>query len=144
MSEPTPMPVLESVLETSLYVSNLEASLLFYREVFGFNPLYYDPARMASLSVAGKQVLLLFLKGASRLSVEVPGGTIPGHDGDGELHLAFAISTGDLPNWRTWLHQQQIPIEAEMHWDRGGDSLYFRDPDGHLLELVTPGVWSIR
>ncbi|HWQ03343.1 MAG TPA: glyoxalase, partial [Candidatus Nitrosotenuis sp.] len=23
----------------------------------------------------------------------------------------------------------------------GGRSIYFRDPDGHSLELVTPGVW---
>jgi catechol 2,3-dioxygenase-like lactoylglutathione lyase family enzyme len=90
-------------------------------------------------------VLLLFLRGASLQSIEVPGaGTIPGHDGSGELHLAFAISNKDLTHWRAWLNQQDIPIEAEIHWERGGHSLYCRDPDGHLLELVTPGVWAIR
>jgi len=26
---------------------------------------------------------------------------------------------------------------------RGGHSIYFRDPDGHLLELATPGLWAI-
>jgi hypothetical protein len=25
----------------------------------------------------------------------------------------------------------------------GGASLYSRDPDGHLLELITPGCWAI-
>jgi catechol 2,3-dioxygenase-like lactoylglutathione lyase family enzyme len=30
-----------------------------------------------------------------------------------------------------------------MEWPRGGTSLYFRDPDGHLVELATPGLWSI-
>ena len=24
---------------------------------------------------------------------------------------------------------------------RGGESIYFRDPDGHVLELATPGLW---
>jgi hypothetical protein len=26
-------------------------------------------------------------------------------------------------------------------WPEGSTSIYFRDPDGHLLELVTPGLW---
>ena len=29
-----------------------------------------------------------------------------------------------------------------MKWPRGGESLYFRDPDGHLVELATPGLWA--
>ena len=30
---------------------------------------------------------------------------------------------------------------AALYTKMGGESLYFRDPDGHLLELVTPGLW---
>jgi catechol 2,3-dioxygenase-like lactoylglutathione lyase family enzyme len=145
MAELPTRPPLEGVLETSLYVSDLNASLQFYRDVFGFSPLYHDPARMAALNVGGRQVLLLFLKGASLQAIEVPGaGTMPGHDGGGELHVAFAISTDDLAHWRAWLNQQAISIEAEIHWERGGHSLYFRDLDRHLLELATPGVWATR
>jgi catechol 2,3-dioxygenase-like lactoylglutathione lyase family enzyme len=33
--------------------------------------------------------------------------------------------------------------EGACHEMRGGTSLYFRDPDGHLVELATPGLWSI-
>jgi len=36
-----------------------------------------------------------------------------------------------------------ITIELRKTWKYGGEALYFRDPDGHLLEVVTPGVWSI-
>jgi catechol 2,3-dioxygenase-like lactoylglutathione lyase family enzyme len=39
------------------------------------------------------------------------------------------------------LRTQGVAIESETHWARGGRSLYFRDPEGHLLELVTPGIW---
>jgi catechol 2,3-dioxygenase-like lactoylglutathione lyase family enzyme len=69
-------------------------------------------------------------------------GTSP-HDGDGELHIAFAISAAELPRWETWLAENRIAIEERKVWDRGGVSLYFRDPDRHLLEVATPGVWSI-
>jgi catechol 2,3-dioxygenase-like lactoylglutathione lyase family enzyme len=27
-------------------------------------------------------------------------------------------------------------------WPRGGRSVYFRDPDGHSVELATPGLWE--
>jgi catechol 2,3-dioxygenase-like lactoylglutathione lyase family enzyme len=145
MTELLTKPPLEGVLETSLYVSDLEVSQQFYQDVFGFSPLYCDAARMAAMNVSGRQVLLLFLRGASLQSIEVPGaGTIPGHDGRGQLHLAFAISTEDLAHWRAWLSHRNIPVEAEIRWERGGRSLYLRDPDGHLLELATPGVWTIR
>jgi len=145
LSESPLRPPLEDVLETSLYVSNLEVSLRFYRDVFGLSLLYHDPARMAAMNVSDRHVLLLFLRGASLQPIDVPGvGTIPGHDGSGELHLAFAISTKELTDWRAWLNHWHIPVEAEVHWERGGHSLYFRDPDGHLLELATPGIWAIR
>jgi catechol 2,3-dioxygenase-like lactoylglutathione lyase family enzyme len=36
-----------------------------------------------------------------------------------------------------------VTIEARNNWERGGRSIYFRDPDGHLLELATPGLWSV-
>jgi hypothetical protein len=28
-------------------------------------------------------------------------------------------------------------------WKYGAEAFYIRDPDGHLREVVTPGVWSI-
>jgi catechol 2,3-dioxygenase-like lactoylglutathione lyase family enzyme len=34
-----------------------------------------------------------------------------------------------------------IAIESRITWARGGTSLYFRDPDGHSLEVATPGLW---
>ena len=83
-----------------------------------------------------RQVLLLFKKRGS-LSMETP------HDGEGELHVAFAIAAADLANWEAWLAENGIAIEETKKWEAGGISLYFRDPDRHLLEIATPGVWSI-
>ena len=72
----------------------------------------------------------------------LPGGTIPPHDGHGPLHIAFAVSAEDLPTWERRLGQHGIAIEGRTRWSRGSESIYFRDPDGHLLELATPGLWA--
>ena len=56
--------------------------------------------------------------------------------------MAFAIEAEALDSWRGWLEQKGIAIEGTVLWERGGTSLYFRDPDQNLLELATPGVWT--
>jgi catechol 2,3-dioxygenase-like lactoylglutathione lyase family enzyme len=136
------MPAVTGVLETSLYVADLRRSVGFYRDLFGFEALAADE-RFCGLNVAGRQVLLLFQKGLSAAPSVLPGGTIPGHDGSGRLHLAFAVAAADLPAWEERLRQQGVAVESTVDWPRGGRSLYFRDPDGHLVELAAPGVWSI-
>jgi catechol 2,3-dioxygenase-like lactoylglutathione lyase family enzyme len=135
------MPEIRGVLETSLYVSELERSRSFYTRLFGFRVMHQDQ-RFCALEVCGRHVLLLFHKDENG-AVETPGGLIPSHSGRGSLHLAFAIGRDDLDAWDRRLDQQEIPIESRVTWPRGGKSLYFRDPDDHLIELVTPGVWPM-
>ena len=136
------MPNLTGVLETSLYVDDLERSIHFYQSVLAFSKLIADQ-RFCALSVVDRQVLLLFKKGGSTQPSVSSGGVIPPHDGDGELHLAFSIKTEEWESWESWLLQNHVTIESKVFWDRGGRSLYFRDPDNHLIELVTPGCWAI-
>lgn len=136
------MPELGGVLETALYVDDLGRASDFYRDVFELRQLFRDD-RLCAYSVGDRNVLLLFRRGASLESVSMPGGTIPPHDGHGPAHVAFAIAAASLPEWETRLRAHAIAIEGRTAWPRGGQSIYFRDPDGHLLELATPGVWTI-
>ena len=92
--------------------------------------------------LGGTSVLLLFQRGATLETVHLPGGTIPPHDGHGPLHIAFAIAADELPAWTERLAANKVAIEGETNWPRGGRSIYFRDPDGHLLELATSGLWA--
>jgi catechol 2,3-dioxygenase-like lactoylglutathione lyase family enzyme len=135
-------PEVRGVLETSLYVSDLERSRAFYTRLFGF-PILLQDDRFCALSVSARQVLLLFRKDASVKPVTTPGGTIPPHGGEGQLHLAFAIGRDEFDAWERRLQSEETPVESRVDWNRGGKSIYFRDPDGHLLELATPGVWAI-
>ena|SRR5258708_4406456 len=43
-------------------------------------------------------------------------------------------------NLKKHLEENGIAIESKVRWERGGQSLYFGDPDGNLLELATPGL----
>lgn len=129
------------VLETSLYVDDLDAASTFYRDTLGFDPMVCDE-RMCAFDCGPGNVLLLFQRGATEEEVRLPGGVIPPHDGVGRLHVAFAIEADALPLWEKRLADSQVSVEARMTWPRGGESLYFRDPDDNLLELATPGLWA--
>ena len=94
---PTPPP-LSRILETSLYVADLDRAEAFYAHVFGFAAMSRDE-RLRAMAVPGRGVLLLFRRGASGEPAALPFGTIPGHDGGGMLHLAFAIPAGSLAAW---------------------------------------------
>ena len=133
-------PKLNGVLETALYVDDLERAARFYEDVLGLAALTSD-SRFRAYDVGSRSVLLLFRRGATLETVRLPGGTIPPHDGDGPLHIAFAVD--DLAAWELRLNESHIPIEGRTVWPRGGHSLYVRDPDGHLLEFATPGLWAI-
>jgi len=136
------LPSLNGILETSLYVEDMDRSMRFYQEILQFQKMVGDE-RFCALRAAPQQVLLLFKLGASTQPMVIDGGTIPPHDGSGQMHLAFAISAQELEPWERWLEQHQLVIESKVRWERGGQSIYFRDPDGNLLELVTPGCWAI-
>lgn len=129
-------PNTEGILESTLYVADVARSVEFYERIFGFHVISDFAERGCAMQAGVRQVLLLFKKGGSR-------DVVSPHDGDGELHLAFAIAAGELARWEAWLAENGIPVEESRTWELRGRSLYFRDPDRHLIEVATPGVWSI-
>ena len=101
---------------------------------------------MSAPDVAGKSVLLLFPEGGTNEPFPVPGGggVIPPHAGvSGGNHFAFSIASEDVEAWKGHLESKGVAIESVVSWPGGARSLYFRDPDDYLAELITPGFWSI-
>ena len=132
----------QGILETALYVADLDISERFYRELFDLEILLCDE-RMRALKINESQILLLFKVGGSTQGEKTPGGKIPPHDGSGQLHLAFRVEKAEVEAWRAHLNAQNIEIESEVRAN-DGQSIYFRDPDGHCLELGTIGLWNLE
>lgn len=141
-------PPLGQVIETALYVDDLARSAVFYEGVLGLHPLVADD-RFRAYAAGDSNVLLLFRRGATSETVHLPGGTIPPHgyleDMGGRVsqHIAFSVSMDGLAQWQAMLEERGVRIAGRTDWPKGGHSIYFHDPDGHLLELATPGLWPI-
>lgn len=139
--------MVNGVVESVLYVEDLPHSVKFYEDLFGFEKEIIDEM-ICVLRVPNRQALILFPKSIAQEPgrTSSPAGTvegvIPPHGGSGRLHVAFSIAASELEFWEQRLTSRNIPIDSKVHWQRGGYSLYFRDPDEHLLELITPGLWS--
>ena len=87
-------------------------------------------------------MLLLFRRGGTTEPSVMPGGVIPPHDGAGRLHVGFGIPVESFEAWERRLVELNIAVESCVRWPRGGRSLFFRGPDGHLVELLSPGTWE--
>ncbi len=128
------------VLETALDCDDLPRSAAFYTALLGTEPML-STDRLVAIDAGEGTVLLLFQRGLSSEPVELPGGIIPAHDSGGPGHLAFAVDASELDAWESRLAALHVGIESRVRWERGGLSLYFRDPDGRSVELATPGLW---
>jgi catechol 2,3-dioxygenase-like lactoylglutathione lyase family enzyme len=125
------------VLETVLYVDDLNAAEAFYGDVLG---LELD-SRKEGLFVffkCGDGMLLLFEPNAASA-----GRAVPAHGTTGPGHACFALPEAALDDWKQALEDRGVLIEQEVAWPRGGRSFYFRDPAGNSLELATPKIWGL-
>jgi catechol 2,3-dioxygenase-like lactoylglutathione lyase family enzyme len=141
------IPKITGLLETALYFDDVGQAVRFYQDLFGFSRLSGSTQRdatFAALELPGRAVLLFFKKGANAQPVDTGGGIIPPHGGEGRLHFALAIPNDAYESWKLKLAAQSIPIESEIRWPPGGRSLYFRDPEGNLVELATSGLWAFQ
>jgi catechol 2,3-dioxygenase-like lactoylglutathione lyase family enzyme len=133
------------ILETALYVADLNRTAEFYRRLFGFGTLL-ESERLIALDVSRTSVLLLFPEGGTTEPFPVPGGigVIPPHGGSsGGSHFAFSIAAEDVEAWQSHLESEGVAVESVVTWPGGAKSIYFRDPDGNLAELISAGFWAI-
>jgi catechol 2,3-dioxygenase-like lactoylglutathione lyase family enzyme len=133
----------KAVLETSLYVNDLDRAVAFYEGVLGLRRIedgYFAGGRGAALQVGdGPSVLLLF-----RADITKAGRELPAHGTIGAGHVAFRVEPEELPRWRKQLREHGVPIEREFAFGDHPPSIYFRDPDGNSLELAVADIWHLK
>jgi len=122
------------LFESHLTVSDLQRSVNFYRDLVGLTLALEVPERNAAflwVGEAGDSLLGLWSLGSSPLGIT--------------LHVAFEVTIDDLLDAPKRLESQSItPLSffgaettepSVIGWMPAA-ALYFRDPDGHLLEYL--------
>ena len=139
MSSESPRPAGPGrVLETCLYVSDVEKARNFYGNVLGLQEHAYEPPRHIFFKLDGGMLLLF-----RSTETDATDGDLPPHGGSGSGHMAFAASSSEIDAWKAHLGANGVEVEQEVDWPNGARSVYFRDPDGNLLEFATPELWSL-
>lgn len=129
---------LTRILETCLYVSDLDAAKRFYADVLGLRVHAEETGRHVFFR-CGEGMLLLFNPEQTRQESVAD---IPTHGCRGAGHIAWAMPASELGAWRRQLQDAGVAIEQEINWPNGARSIYFRDPAGNSLEFATPELWG--
>jgi catechol 2,3-dioxygenase-like lactoylglutathione lyase family enzyme len=125
------------ILETCLYVDDLDRAERFYGTVLGLPCIARQHGRHVFFRCGPRMLLIFDPTGVGREDSETPA-----HGARGPSHIAFAVAESDLPAWQQHLHAHRVEIEKTVDWPQGGRSIYFRDPAGNSLELATPQIWN--
>ena len=134
------MPEIQGVMETAVYVDDMDLAEHFYRDVLGLECMFKGDGLIA-FDAGFKSALLVFHRDGRFEDLVTPGGTIPGHNSAGHAHFAFRVSMESYERWKQHMAERDIEIISEVTWPAGGLSFYFNDPDGNVLEMATPGNW---
>ena len=132
------MRSIQCVVETGVYADDLDQAEGFYADILGLEVAGREAGRHVFFRVGTGSMLLIF-----RSEATLKGDHLPPHGAHGPGHFALGIPADDLGSWRTHLQACGVAIEHEEAWPRGGHSLYFRDPAGNSVELITPGLWGL-
>jgi catechol 2,3-dioxygenase-like lactoylglutathione lyase family enzyme len=127
------------ILETCLYVDDLEAAEEFYARVLGLRLLGRQQGRHVFFQ-CGKRMLLLFNPQQSSHSDS----DFPVHGATGAGHVCFAVRDAEIDAWQQHLEDCGVAIEMVYEWPSGARSVYFRDPAGNSLEVASPRIWGIE
>jgi catechol 2,3-dioxygenase-like lactoylglutathione lyase family enzyme len=132
-----------AILESALYVADLDAAESFYGEILGLERIAKVGGRHVFFR-CGQGVLLLFNAEATK-EPPSPGARlpVPPHGATGQGHLCFAASDEEIERWKVCLGEKGVAIEADFIWPGGGRSIYFRDPSGNSLEFAEPKIWNL-
>ena len=131
-----------AILETALYVDDLDAAETFYVDILGFKKYARAGNRHLFLKL-DDQMLLIFNPQVTMKPSDLQNLPVPVHGTTGEGHVCFSGSAAEISAWKDRLEANNVTIEADFHWPSGGRSIYFRDPAGNSLEFAEPSIWGL-
>ena len=120
----------EGIDHIALAVKDVERSVAWYKEVLGLERRYEDAwgNYPAMVGIGATSIALFPIEGAQPRPS-------PGRDVLAMRHFAFRTDRANFDLARRELSQRGIPWEGQHHGI--SESIYFRDPDGHEVEITT-------
>src|ERR1700676_1891094 len=97
---------IKAVVETAVYVDDLQAAETFYCTVLGLPVIGKEPGRHVFFQVGEAGVLLAFLAEAT-----LKGDQLPAHGAAGPGHFALGIEADAFDAWPTLLQGHGVSIE---------------------------------
>ena len=116
----------------------------FYTNILGLEFVSEEKDRYLFLK-AGQNMLLIFNPNKT-LASDTSNTQLPAHGAFAPpsiIHFALEINEENYGDDRSILNEKKIKIEKEVTWEKGANSIYFRDPAGNLVEIITPGSWPV-
>lgn len=138
MTKPNPP---SAILETALYVANLNVARSFYGDLLGLEEVTAVEGRHVFYR-CGRGMLLLFVAAETVKPPGNPKMPVPAHGATGPGHACFSASAGELDGWARLFAGRGIEIEADFCWPNGARSIYVRDPSGNSIEFAEPRLWG--
>lgn len=125
------------ILETALYVSDLDAAAWFYGDLLGLEPVQRVGNRHIFYRV-GRNMLLLFNALETQSADPDARFPVPPHGASGAGHMCFAADAAEISAWCRLFDHHSIAIESDFKWPSGARSIYIRDPSGNSIEFAEP------
>jgi catechol-2,3-dioxygenase len=138
-------PKLGQIVETILYTSSAPKLAEWYTSIFALTPFLSLP-NVVGFSLPNNTILLLFSRSSTTADKVSTSGTIPKHGCETGLgqHIAFACNgIEELREWEAHFKEKEVEVLGTMDWELGGRSVYVRDWEGHVIEVMTRGVWEV-
>ena len=117
----------------------------FYTTILGLEFVSEEKDRFVFLK-AGQSMLLIFNPSKTLAGNDTSTTQLPSHGAitpPSIIHFALEIDKQNYDNAKHMLNEKNIKIEKEVTWGKGTNSIYFRDPAGNLVEIITPGSWPV-
>jgi catechol 2,3-dioxygenase-like lactoylglutathione lyase family enzyme len=120
----------EGIDHIALAVSDVERSVAWYKEVLGLERRYEEAwGSYPAMVGVGTTSIALFPVDGTEVKPS------PGRNVLAMRHFAFRADRANFDRARRELSQRGIPLEQQHHGV--SESIYFRDPDGHEVEITT-------
>jgi catechol-2,3-dioxygenase len=117
----------------------------FYINILGLEFVSEEKDRHVFLK-AGQSMLLIFNPNKTLVSNGSSATQLPIHGAFASpsiIHFALEIDKQNYDTAKHMLNEKNVKIAKEVTWEKDTNSIYFRDPAGNLVEIITSGSWPV-